>query len=179
MSTNLDQIAGYLTNRSLKFTRDDGRGILVVPFKRPDNEPLLVFIRVENEGRFLKIFAPKLLTYQRGPHKPKLLETLLLTCWESKMLQWEYDPSDGEIRPMVEFPIEDAFLTERQFMRAFEGLVQLVNTYFPRLQKVIETGQDPGQSTGDHPATDRLADAFRRFMRDHDGPGGGDAPDAL
>jgi hypothetical protein len=61
------------------------------------------------------------------------------------MLQWEYDPSDGEIRAIIEFPLEDSMLTERQFNRCLSGLIQIVDTIaLPRLQEVMETGEDPG-----------------------------------
>lgn len=61
------------------------------------------------------------------------------------MLQWEYDPSDGEIRAIIEFPLEDAILTERQFNRCLDSLVELVDEIaMPRLQTVMEVGEDPG-----------------------------------
>jgi hypothetical protein len=70
---------------------------------------------------------------------------MLAISWETKMLQWEYDPSDGEIRAIIEFPLEDSILTERQFNRCLSGLIQIVDTIaFPRLQEVMETGEDPG-----------------------------------
>jgi hypothetical protein len=51
------------------------------------------------------------------------------------MLQWEYDPSDGEIRAIIEFPLEDSTLTERQFNRCLYSLVELVDEIaLPRLQ---------------------------------------------
>ncbi len=31
------------------------------------------------------------------------------------MLPWEYDPSDGEIRAIIEFPLDESFLTKQQF----------------------------------------------------------------
>lgn len=59
------------------------------------------------------------------------------------MLQWEYDPSDGEIRAIIEFPLEDAEMTERQFNRCLHGLVQLVDEMaMPRLKHVMATGFD-------------------------------------
>jgi hypothetical protein len=70
---------------------------------------------------------------------------MLAISWETKMLQWEYDPSDGEIRAIIEFPLEDSMLTERQFNRCLSGLIQIVdNIALPRLQEVMETGEDPG-----------------------------------
>jgi len=78
------------------------------------------------------------------------LQTLLTISWETKMVQWEYDPSDGEVRAMIEFPLEDAPLTERQFWRCVHGLVRIVDEKaFPRLQKTLLTGQDPGDEAED------------------------------
>jgi hypothetical protein len=70
---------------------------------------------------------------------------MLSISWETKMLQWEYDPSDGEIRAIIEFPLEDSILTEKQFNRCLHGLIQLVdNVAIPRLAEVMKTGHDPG-----------------------------------
>ena len=61
------------------------------------------------------------------------------------MLQWEYDPSDGEIRAIIEFPLEDAQLSERQFDRCFDGLVEMVSDWaLPRLKEVMAHGYDSG-----------------------------------
>jgi hypothetical protein len=146
MAATLEQIAGFFKKRNVAFRRDEGKGWLIVPFAYAPLDPLIVAVALEEDGRFLKIFAPRLLKYGDGPHKLALMQTLLLTSWESKMLQWEYDPIDGEVRAMVEFPIEDAALTEQQFFRAFDGLSRLAMLYYPRLKSVIETGSDPGRA---------------------------------
>ncbi|HUT55332.1 MAG TPA: hypothetical protein VM658_18220 [bacterium] len=146
MAATLDQIAGFFGNRNITFRRDDARGWLLVPFQYEPLSPLIVAVALEEDGRFLKIFAPRLMQYGDGPHKLALMQTLLHTSWESKMLQWEYDPIDGEVRAMVEFPIEDAELTEAQFFRAFDGLSRLAMLFYPRLKSVIETGSDPGRA---------------------------------
>jgi len=191
MATTLDQIAGFLTSKDLKFNREYDRGMIVVPFRHEDDQPLMVVVRLEENGEFLKIFTPTLFRYLDGPNKLALMESLLLTSWETKMLQWEYDPTDGEVRAIVEFPLEDAQLTLKQFSRAFDGLIQLVTRFYPRLKKVIETGEDPTRR--DREGEDDLSRAFRDFVDGGDGgdaddggggggasPGGGvDAPDAL
>jgi hypothetical protein len=126
--------------------------------------------------------------YPDGPHKLPLMQTLLLTSWETKMLQWEYDPQDGEIRAMIEFPLEDAVLTQRQFHPAFGGLMQMIELFHPRLRAVIETGVDPGREGGQTPSDDMMR-AFQEFLRGRGDGGsapapagcgaGGSAPDAL
>jgi hypothetical protein len=70
---------------------------------------------------------------------------MLCISWETKMLQWEYDPNDGEIRAIIEFPLEDSSLTEKQFNRCLSGLIQIIdNVAMPRLKEVMVTGKDPG-----------------------------------
>lgn len=181
MPSTLDQIATFLTNKDLKFNREAERDMIVVPFRHEDQKPLLIVVRLEENGEFLKIFAPKLFMYPDGPHKAALMQALLLTSWETKMPQWEYDPTDGEVRAIVEFPLEDAILTERQFARAFDGLIQLISRFYPRLKQVLETGEDPGRK--DRTGQDDLSRAFREFIDGGGGGdssgGGGDVPDAL
>jgi hypothetical protein len=180
MGTTTTQIAGFLEKRGLKFVREDDKNRVLVPFNLEGNEKLLVVVALEENGEFLKLFSANLCKYSDGPYKLLLMQTLLMISWETKMLQWEYDPSDGEIRAMIEFPLEDAVLTERQFLRAFDALVQLVVTYFPRVKSVIATGKDPGRQGKDTPS-DRLADEFRRWVSGGGSArgGGGGAPDAL
>lgn len=180
MATTLDQIVGFLKAKDLKFNREDDRDMIVVPFRHEGDQPLLVVVRLEEGGAFLKIFTPKLFVYPSGPHKSALLEALLLTSWETKMLQWEYDPTDGEVRAIVEFPLEDAQLTLKQFSRAFDGLLQLVHRFYPRLKQVVDTGEDPARR--DRGGDDDLSRAFRDFVEGTGGSAGGGtggAPDAL
>ncbi len=174
MATTLDLIGRYLAEHHLCFTRDDGNDLLMVPFEHERIGRLVVVVRLEENGEFLKIMCPRLFMYPDGPHKLPLMQTLLLTSWETKMLQWEYDPADGEIRAIVEFPLEDAILTQRQFSRAFTGLTQMVERFYPRLKAVIETGVDPGRE-GSSTASDDLMRAFQEFLRDRR-DGAGDEP---
>lgn len=102
----------------------------------------MVFIRLDENGEFIHFYEPQRYKYANGEHKEKVLETLLAIQWESKMLQWEYDPKDGEIRACIELPLEDAKLTKRQFLRVVKGLVQMMDHYHERIKHVMETGED-------------------------------------
>ena len=98
--------------------------------------------------------------------------------WRTKLIQFEYDAKDGEVRPVVEFPLMDAPLTGAQLMRAVNGLVELVDSYHPVLRRaldggVVEFDTDDGEAemlsallSGYSPETLaealRLADARRR-----------------
>ncbi len=184
MATSLQQIATFLEKRQLKFVREDANNRILLPFQAEDNEKVVIVVVLEENGEFLKILSPSVLTYRDGPHRLVLFQAMLEICWETKMLQWEYDPSDGEIRAIIEFPLEDAALTERQFFRAFEGLLQLLNLNRPRLKTILATGVDPKRGGGAREgAPDPLVEAFRRHLSGDGGgsssTGGGRPPDAL
>lgn len=146
MGATLSQIAGYLDGRNLPYRLDADKSRIITGVEAENTDQFVIAIELEEEGEFFKLFAPRILSgVQDHPYKEAILQTMLSISWETKMLQWEYDPTDGEIRAIIEFPLEDAILTERQFYRCLSGLVEIVDDIaLPRLQTVMETGKDPG-----------------------------------
>lgn len=146
MAATLQQIAGYLDTKGWKYRVDEEGGRILTGVFGSNLEDFLIVIQLDEDGEFFEMFAPRVLSgVQEHPHKTAILQTMLAISWETKMLQWEYDPSDGEIRAIIEFPLEDALLTERQFNRCLLSLVELVDELaLPRLKTVMETGEDPG-----------------------------------
>ncbi len=146
MGITLDQIATYLAPKGLVYDVQPEKSRILVRLVLETTENLLVVIQLDEEGRFFKLFAPEILAGVKDhPHKTAILQTMLSISWETKMLQWEYDPSDGEICAIIEFPIEDSTLTAQQFNRCFDGLIEIVGDWaLPRLHAVMETGIDPG-----------------------------------
>ncbi len=185
MSTSFEQIEGFLESRNLKYQRDESRKSILVPFgfSEAGFDQVVFVVRLQEDGEFFEILVPNLFKYPDGPHKLPLMQTLLNISWETKMLQWEYDPSDGEIRATIEFPLEDAPMTSRQFFRAFDGMLQFIQVFGPRIRTVIETGKDPSRRSDDT-APDELARSFLDYLRGKKGGGGpgdsgGTPPDAL
>ncbi len=146
MATTLQQIAIYLDNAGWKYKLDEEGARILTGVYAENVENFLIVVQLDEEGEFFELFAPRILSgVKEHPHKSAILQTMLSISWETKMLQWEYDPSDGEIRAIIEFPLEDAELTEKQFNRCLHGLVQIVDELaMPRLQAVMATGEDPG-----------------------------------
>jgi len=148
MATTYEEMIGYLNEEGLGFNdlREDGKDGLALRFVKSEDDdmPEVVFIKLVEDGEFIHFFEPKRYSYLSGEHKEKVFETLLTIQQETKMLQWEYDPSDGEIRACIELPLEDAKLTKRLFLRVLKGLVQLMDTSHERIKHVMETGEDTG-----------------------------------
>jgi hypothetical protein len=146
MGATLKQIAGYLDKLGWDYRFDDDEDRIITGVEADNLEDFLIVVQLDEEGKFFRVFAPQVLAgVQDHPHKSIILQTMLAISWETKMLQWEYDPSDGEIRAIIEFPLEDSILTEKQFQRCLSGLIQIVDGIaIPRLKEVMATGQDPG-----------------------------------
>jgi hypothetical protein len=146
MGTTIRQIAAYLDGQGWKYSLDEEFSRIITGVQADNVENLLIVIQLDEDGNFFRMFAPQVLeSVLDHPHKAAILEAMLRISWETKMLQWEYDSSDGEIRAIIEFPLEDALLTEKQFNRCLQGLVQIVDELaVPRLTTVMETGEDPG-----------------------------------
>ncbi|HLP92003.1 MAG TPA: hypothetical protein VK184_25865 [Nostocaceae cyanobacterium] len=146
MGANLKQIANYLDNLGWHYRLDEEEDRIITGVEADNIEDFLIVVQLDEEGKFFRVFAPQILAgVKEHPYKETILQTMLAISWETKMLQWEYDPSDGEIRAIIEFPLEDSTLTERQFNRCLSGLIQIVDSIaIPRLKQVMDTGQDPG-----------------------------------
>jgi hypothetical protein len=146
MAADLQQIAKYLDNLGWEYRIEDEDERIITGVEADNLDDFLIVVQLDEEGKFFRLFAPQVLAgVQDHPYKNAILQTMLAISWETKMLQWEYDPSDGEIRAIIEFPLEDSILTEKQFNRCLTGLIQLVDSVaMPRLNAVMETGNDPG-----------------------------------
>lgn len=101
------------------------------------------------------------------PYKGLLFQTMLAISWEVKMLRFEYDPTDGEIRASIELPIEDSMLTEGLFHRCLSGLIQLVDSIaMPRLNAVLATGVEPGRKNVAAQLLDGMPDELLNLLGD-------------
>lgn len=146
MAATLASIAQYLDNRDWVYSLDEVNSRIVTAVKSQNVDNFLIAIQISETGEFVQFVAPQLLEVKDNVFKGILFQTMLAISWEVKMLRFEYDPTDGEVRASIELPIEDAALTERLFNRCLNGLIELVDEIaMPRLKAVLATGIDPGR----------------------------------
>ncbi|MDX8398475.1 MAG: hypothetical protein R8K49_09195 [Mariprofundaceae bacterium] len=106
-----------------------------------DEKPETVFIELQENGEFLRLFEPQRYSLAGCQYRDAVLQELLKMNYEMKMLKWEFDPNDGEIRASIELPIEDGTLTLKQFNRALTGLINMMDQSHERIQKVMQFGE--------------------------------------
>ena len=167
MPATLDQIASFLDSDGLRYKMEDDfirTGFQTSTYRDGDGDPgLSIAIKLEDmdhEGEFLKVIAPNIYRYPEGPHKAELFQVLLMISWETKMMQYEYDVRDGEVRAIMEFPIADSTLTKRQLMYCLHGLAAIADEHHEAIVAAMTTGQMPEPDEDD----EDMAALWREFQ---------------
>ena len=152
MATNIDEVKKFLDEEGKKF-REFGEknyirpGFITENYTDVDGEKLChLVVAVEEDGEFLKILAPKAYQFPKDAssyNKMALFQTLLQISWDTKMVQFEYDPDDGEVRAIIEFPIEDSTLTCKQLMRCIYGITGVLEKYHEQITDAMRSGLTP------------------------------------
>lgn len=137
MAASLLQFHQYLTQYNCQHFLFEDYNIIVVPIQAENQDNLLVFISLQQDGRYFEISAEKLLTVDNSGDREKLFETLLTLSWEHGLL-CKYNPEYGEISASCEFPLEDNNLTESQFHTCFYDFIDKIDfNIIPTLRSVV------------------------------------------
>ena len=144
MATTVQAISAMLELRQIEHHMEDKDKIIfgVRMTHRRDSSGefgLVLVIQIMEEGEYFKIFAPAAYKTQ-GPHAGAALAACMQIQWRTQLIQFEYDTRDGEIRPVVEFPLEDAELTPRQLFRCIDGLCKIIDRYDEALINALMNG---------------------------------------
>ncbi len=169
MSTTLKKITEFLDQERLDYLHKEGKQHLRMrmPTKKymqvgAKNHHIDLVIALEEEGAYLKVIAPEVYHFPANAgsfQKLALMQSLLQISLMSKMVQFEYDADDGEIRAIIEFPLEDAALTSRQLMRCIHGLVKVMDRNHFTIIDAIKHGLTP-----ESPAA--LQKAYEKYLEE-------------
>jgi hypothetical protein len=142
MAITRDEVVGHLNARGLHV--EGGVGVSVsLPMSRyvgvDGARSLRVKIEITEGGEYLKVFAPGAFKAD-GDHAHAVLKACMILQWRTKLVQFEYHDRDGEVRPVVEFPIHDGTVTRSQLYRCVRGLARVVDDFYLSLKRALETG---------------------------------------
>lgn len=148
MAFTLEQITGYLDNVEFKYKheKEEERIVLV---SGDEDSTYLHFIRAKEDGDIFEWNMQILdenkdnLTIKNHKYENKVLSYILYLNYSTKFGTWEYDPSDGDIRLAVEIPLEDALMTEKQFMRIMSLMIKDAAKASDEILSILETGEIP------------------------------------
>ncbi len=144
MATTLEEIKSFLEEEGMKYKEHKGRIGLICQtdnyIDKDGDKSLLIIIAAEENGEFLKVFTPRAWEIKDAKKRLPVMDALLQISWRTKMIQFEFDPSDGEIRAIIEYPLEDAKLTRKQLVRTITGLWHLIDDFDPVVRRAMTEG---------------------------------------
>ena len=144
MSTSIHEVSLLLRERGVAFEQIDRDTLdIEIPTKvyldADGRHQLFLLIQLTEEGRYFLLSAPS--AYLISEDRAALFAlACTIVQWKTKLIQFEYDAEDGEVRPVVEFPLEDSRLTGDQLLRCIHGMVDIVDEFDPALRRVISDG---------------------------------------
>lgn len=161
MAVELKEISGWLDNIEIKHRLSEDE----IQTGLGGDVSLAVKIQTKDDGKTFELVAncvdlekEEFLRIKDHEHCNIVLPHLLYLNYKTKFGTWEYDPTDGEIRLAVEIPLEDALMTEEQFLRIFQYVGNNVDTYYKEINEILQTGVLPKED-------DNVEDLLRQMLQ--------------
>jgi len=143
MATTFEQIGAMLGDAGIHYEFDDEQRYLKTLWVRTESPVLLLIILLE-AGELVQIRAPGLLNASEPASRTVLLKAMLQMAYETRLVQFEYDPADGEVSTCIDIALEDNQLSAEQLLRCCALLLDVSYLARDRLKTILETGHDPG-----------------------------------
>lgn len=110
--------------------------------KDGDNYASVLF-SVQENGELIKFIIPKLYNCIDRNYRRAFFEVAIRNSFEKKLCFYDYDHRDGEIRMIVDMPLEDASITKQQITRIVKALLKLIDTNDKTVRAAVEEGRLP------------------------------------
>jgi hypothetical protein len=140
-------------------------------------------IGLHGDGEFLAVHLPRTWMIGDCPHKAAVFEVLATYQGQRRMIRFDYDPEDGEIRANMEIWLADTSLSAAQLQWMIRQLGRGVCRLDPVIRHAMRTGEVSFERSAEFDE-DRETERVGELARAAGGlealerlVGGGDAPD--
>ena len=146
MTTTYDQIKSLLDEGGFRYSITSEGNLLtgfgeMEEYTDAEGQPRLgVLILLEEGGSYVRFLCPGLYRYEGKRFRADLFQSCLMINYWTKLLQFEFDDRDGELRAVIEFPLEDNELTLAQLSRCLTTLAYLIDKIDPLIRKTLKEG---------------------------------------
>ena len=146
MSTSYNQIKSLLEEGGFRYeiTSDGniltGFGEMEFYVDVEKRSRLGVLILIEENGSYVRLVCPRLYRYEGRRFRADLFQSCLMINYWAKLIQFEFDDRDGELRASVELLLEDNELTLAQLSRSLTALAYLIDLLDPLIRKTLRQG---------------------------------------
>lgn len=149
MATTIEELSGMLTRGEIKHAFDkDGDiyfGFQTENYTNPAGTKTLgMHLSISNEGQMFSLTAHHAFKVKGSKNVDTFLKLCSIIQMSGYLIQFEYLPTVGTVRPCIEIPLIDNKLTKSQLDFCIASMVKAMEDYFAPLQKAIETGSLEG-----------------------------------
>lgn len=154
MATTLDALESLFQSIGWKYQKhedaqDSRNGYLYSAFptqhyRNADGDSVVTFVfNVQEFGDLIKIIIPRLYNCINPQFRRAFFEVAIRKTFEKKLCFYDYDHRDGEIRMLLDLPLEDALVTEKQLKRIVHSMLLHVDANDEAVRAAVEKGTLP------------------------------------
>ena len=100
MGTTIQEITAIFKEANIHFDVDEDLDLIRSLWSRGESTVTLVVFVLE-DGELVQLRAPTLLQVDDDANKPLLFRAMLQMAYEIRLVQFEYDPADGEVSTCI------------------------------------------------------------------------------
>ncbi len=154
MAMTFSELVQCVAELGLDFRVLSDRAEVIVPFRTEQysSEPavttdgtehrtMIVVIKLQDDGRLLRIFAPELYSLEDARFPEAGLKALLAVNWRVRIASFAMDETDGEIRLITDLPLEDGTLTASQIQRLIQSIAWTADELHPVIERAFTEGE--------------------------------------
>lgn len=146
MAITTQELEEYLEESGLKYDVHESGDLIVLfgteRYTAANNRNLiLIVVSLSENGEFIKFFAPSAYDASDAANPLALYQSLLMIQWKIKMVDFELDVNDGEIRPTIDFPLEDGTISFIAFERCIRTLPRVLDDFDEIIRHAISFGE--------------------------------------
>lgn len=113
-------------------------------YRDAEGDSVVTFVfNVQESGELIKIIIPRLYSCINPQFRRAFFEVAIRKTFEKKLCFYDYDHRDGEIRMLLDLPLEDTQLSERQLKRIVQSMLLHVDANDEAVRAAVEKGTLP------------------------------------
>ncbi len=148
MAMTFAELVGRIAEIGCDFraSREHSEVVVAVPTSHyvdphDGEKSLLLHVMLQEEGRMLRICVPEVYSIRDFQHRGEMSEAMLAANWRVRVASYILDETDGEVRVVSDFPLDDGVVTSKQLSRALTLTAWTVDQFDPVIREAGTTGK--------------------------------------
>lgn len=108
---------------------------------RSGNDIALVILNLFASVNNIQIFSPSCFAVPDEPEREGLFfKACTILNWKSTLCKYKYEPVFGLFEAVVDYPIDDYTMTQKQLITCINELIYMLNLSYPLFDKISKEG---------------------------------------